>query len=75
MLEALDSVVDSYYFTTIEDKRSSTLDTFHTKKKYFLYEDYREAIKKARENLKTEEILVITGSLHFISQVRKFIRS
>ena len=75
MLEALDSVVDSYYFTTIEDKRSSTLDTFHTKKKYVLYEDYREAIKKARENLKTEEILVITGSLHFISQVRKFLRS
>lgn len=74
MLEVLDSVVDTYYFTTIEDKRATSLDSFHTQKKYYLFEEYDKAILTAIKELGKDEILVITGSLHFISEVRAFIK-
>ncbi|MDE7095150.1 MAG: hypothetical protein K2O23_01570, partial [Anaeroplasmataceae bacterium] len=62
-----------YYFTTILDKRaSSPLDfTSFTEKNYEVIEDYKDAISYATKNLEEEELLVITGSLHFISEARK----
>ncbi|MCM1131210.1 MAG: Mur ligase family protein [Roseburia sp.] len=73
MLEVLDLVVYKYYFTTIMDKRAGNALEFidYTKKPYEVINDYQEAIDKAIFDLNDEELLVITGSLHFISEARK----
>ncbi|MDE6660224.1 MAG: bifunctional folylpolyglutamate synthase/dihydrofolate synthase [Anaeroplasmataceae bacterium] len=73
MLKILDTVTHKYYFTTILDKRASSPSDFTslTEKSYEVIEDYKEAISKAISDLDEEELLVITGSLHFISEARK----
>ncbi|MDE7213517.1 MAG: bifunctional folylpolyglutamate synthase/dihydrofolate synthase [Anaeroplasmataceae bacterium] len=73
MLKSLDKVTYKYYFTTILDKRASSASDFtsFTEKSYEVIEDYKEAISYATKNLEEEELLVITGSLHFISEARK----
>ena len=38
-----------------------------------IYEDYKEAIKLELEKLKADEVLIICGSLYFISDVRKYL--
>ena len=73
MLKSLDEIAYFYYFTTIVDSRATEVNYFKelTSKEYVLIDDYREAINKALEDKQADEILVITGSLHFISEVRK----
>ena len=76
MIEALDTIADSYYFTTIVDKRATEISLFEglTKKPYQLIENVEKALKKAVKELNTDEILIITGSLHFISIVREYFK-
>ena len=71
MLNCLDEVSDFYYFTSIIDKRATDVNYFKdfTQKPYKLIDNYIEALDYAIANLKEEELLVITGSLHFISSV------
>jgi len=38
-----------------------------------IFEDYKEAVELELKKLKTDEILVICGSLYFISDVRKYL--
>ncbi|MDE6407279.1 MAG: bifunctional folylpolyglutamate synthase/dihydrofolate synthase [Anaeroplasmataceae bacterium] len=73
MLEILDSVADEYFFTTILDKRAGSASDFtnYTVRPFEVIEDYQEAIHKAVLYLGKDELLVITGSLHFISEARK----
>ena len=73
MLEILDLIASKYYFTTIMDKRAGNAIEFteYTKKPYEVISNYQEAIHKAVSKLKDEELLVITGSLHFISEARR----
>lgn len=73
MLHKLDKVAVQYYFTTISDRRASTIEdiTVNTQKPFQWYENYIDAVKMALSELKSNELLVITGSLHFISEVRK----
>lgn len=73
MLAKLDRVADQYYFTTITDRRASTIEDIiiNTQKPFQWYENYKSAVKMALSELKPDELLVITGSLHFISEVRK----
>lgn len=73
MLKILDEVAYAYYFTTILDKRASNLKDFikYTKRPYEVFNDYKEAISTAIQNLEKNDLLVITGSLHFISEARK----
>ncbi|MDE7264477.1 MAG: hypothetical protein K2N64_07435 [Anaeroplasmataceae bacterium] len=72
MLEKLDEVAELYYFTTILDARASNVEDFSqiTKKPYKLYSEYKAAIKESIRDLKESELLVVTGSLHFISEAR-----
>lgn len=72
MLHLLDEIAEQYYFTTIEDKRATKVTYFETftSKPYELIPDYRQAIGQAYQSLKQDEILLITGSLHFISMAR-----
>ena len=71
MLSSLDQVTSYYYFTSIIDKRATDVNYFKefTNKKYTLIDNYKEALDIACRDLKEDEILVITGSLHFISNV------
>ena len=75
MIASLDKVASKYYFTTINDKRATNSNEFinYTTKDYEVFADYKEALTKAQKELKADEILVVTGSLHFISQVRKYL--
>lgn len=73
MINILDEVTNFYYFTTINDKRASNLIDLSilTKKPYLAYEEYEKALNEALKDLNNDELLVITGSLHFISIIRK----
>lgn len=75
MINILDEVTDLYYFTTINDKRASNLIDLSilTCKPYLEFEDYKKALNEALINLKNDELLVVTGSLHFISIIRKIL--
>ena len=75
MINHLDKITDYYYFTTINDARATNVMEFskYTSKNYSLFNDYKEAINKAKSELKGDEMLIITGSLHFISLVREYL--
>lgn len=72
MLNKLDEVTDYYYFTTINDTRATDFNEFlaFTNKKSS-FGDYDQIFLEAISNLKDNELLLITGSLHFISNARK----
>ena len=74
--EKLDEITDMYYFTSIMDKRATDVNHFKqfTNKEYILVDNYVEALDKASAELKDDEILVVTGSLHFISNVITYFR-
>ncbi|MDE7100906.1 MAG: hypothetical protein K2O05_03530, partial [Anaeroplasmataceae bacterium] len=69
MIHLLDSEAHQFYFTTLEDKRAVDLEFFHdlTSKPCEFFLDYEEAICKAIKDRKENELVVITGSLHFVS--------
>ena len=75
MINLLDKVTDFYYFTTINDARATNVIEFSkcTSKKYSLFDNYKEAIDAAKNEIKDDEMLIITGSLHFISLVREYL--
>lgn len=75
MVEKLDELAVSYYFTSLQDTRATSVDYFKrwTKKPYELFEAYQEALDKAIGELKEDELLVVTGSLHFISVARFYL--
>ena len=73
MIKELNHIASYYYFCGLDDLRATNPIEF-TKDLLIPYEiakNYEEALKSAIPNLKKDEILFITGSLHFISQVRK----
>ena len=74
MIESLDEIADYYYFTSINDLRKTDSNDFvsYTNKEYEIINDYKECIDKAIKELKSDEILLMTGSLHFISQARSY---
>lgn len=76
MLNKLDTISDSYYFTAINDLRATDPNVFkeYTKKEYTIINNLEECINTAIRQLKDDEALLITGSLHFISMVREIIK-
>lgn len=74
MLNKLDGICDFYYFTSMEDLRATNPIEFSkfTNKAFVIISDFRECINKAISELKPDELLLITGSLHFISMVRNY---
>lgn len=74
MINMLDEVVDYYYFTTINDTRgTNVLEFLSCTNKPYEYGMEEEMIEKALCNLLDDEVLLITGSLHFISEARKIV--
>ncbi len=76
MVRTLEEITEMFYFTTLTDKRSTQVEEFSllTSRPYKLYEHMEEALKEAMLHLNKEEILVITGSLHFISEMRRILK-
>ena len=74
MIKVLNNIANKFYFTNIDDLRKSNTSDFlkYTDIESVVIEDYKEAIDLAVKENKGELIL-ITGSLHFISLVRKYI--
>ena len=75
MLRALDEIASDYIFTTINDSRaSSIMDILSVNQKpYKAIDDYKEALSYL-DNFGPDEIILVTGSLHFISLVINFLK-
>ncbi|QWC00667.1 bifunctional folylpolyglutamate synthase/dihydrofolate synthase [Mycoplasmatota bacterium] len=76
MIEELDNFCDELYFTEFEYQRRADaeelyFESTHYKKSY--HHDYKEILYKLLESLKKDDILLITGSLYFISEIRKLL--
>ncbi|MCA0982587.1 bifunctional folylpolyglutamate synthase/dihydrofolate synthase [Halobacillus yeomjeoni] len=75
MLGMLDQIADAIYFTTFDFPRSlkaEQLREYSSITNSYVYPDYREAIKQASSQVERGEVLLITGSLYFISLVRDY---
>lgn len=74
MIKRLEDITDYFYFTKINDIRQTEDIHFenYTKLKFETFNDFKMALDIATNGLKNDEILLITGSLHFISQVREY---
>lgn len=74
MINSLNEITNKYYFTSINDLRATDISEFIniTNIKSEVISDFKECIDKAINDLKYE-ILIITGSLHFISMVREYL--
>ena len=72
MLAKLDEITSKYYFTTINDKRASDPEEFshYTSKSYYVLDNLDECLKNALGD-RCCDLLLVTGSLHFISVVRE----
>ncbi len=72
----LDTIVDEFHFTQIEYYRSATAEELYNESHCdlkFIHESAKEAFNSLSSSLKNDEVLVITGSLYFISFIRPFL--
>lgn len=76
MLKKLDEIALRYYFTTIIDTRACDVNVFKkaTNIESICFNDINECIDVALKELKDDEILLVTGSIHFISIARNLIK-
>lgn len=76
MIQKLEEVTDQFIFTEIDDlrKKDATILKQEATKPASIITDYKEAIEKGKELVQKNDILLITGSLHFISFVIKYLK-
>ena len=75
IIEVLDNVCDEIYFTEFEYERRADAKTLFDESHHFnkkLYSNYKEIFYRLTD-LKENEILVVTGSLYFISAIRNLL--
>lgn len=75
MIEELDNFCDELYFTEFEYQRRADaeelfLESTHYHKSF--HKDYQAIFNQLR-NLNDDEVLIVTGSLYFISEIRKML--
>ena len=74
MIKKLEEITDYFYFTKIIDLRQ--IEDIHfedyTNKEYEINNDFKNCLDTAIANLDKNDILLITGSLHFVSQIREY---
>ncbi len=73
IIHELDAFVDEFHFTQIDyyrgAKASELYDESHHQCK-FIHEDAHQAFFELASSLQNNEVLVVTGSLYFISEIR-----
>ncbi|WP_459499265.1 bifunctional folylpolyglutamate synthase/dihydrofolate synthase [Bacillus sp. C1] len=77
MVGQLETVADEMIFTTFTFDRAipaKELAAYSNKEKKQIFENWKEAIDAKINNLQERDVFIITGSLYFISEVRKYIR-
>ncbi len=76
IIAELDNIVDEFHFTEIDyPRRANAIDLYnesHHPNKH-VHTDFRMIFKALERLLKQDEILLVTGSLYFISEIRKLI--
>jgi len=75
IIEELDNFCDELYFTEFEYQRRADAEELFLESSHYhksFHKDYK-AIFHQLTNLKANEILVVTGSLYFISEIRKLL--
>ena len=74
MIKKLEEITDYFYFTKIIDLRQ--IEDIHfedyTYKEYEINNDFKNCLDTAISKLDKNDILLITGSLHFVSQIREY---
>ncbi|MDR7073665.1 bifunctional folylpolyglutamate synthase/dihydrofolate synthase [Fictibacillus barbaricus] len=74
MMKELKDIIKGVYFTTFDFPRAAFANQLLAESPFQnakAIEPWEEALAEAKKQLKGEDILVITGSLYFISEVRK----
>ena len=69
----LDTVVDEFHFTQINYYRSALASELFEESHHeckFIHENAKATFMELRSSLKADEVLVVTGSLYFISEIR-----
>ena len=76
MINHLSKIANKFYFTTLKDLRATDplLFSKYTNIESECFVDFKECLTKAMNELKDDELLLITGSLHFISTVRAYLK-
>ncbi|MBN2504829.1 MAG: bifunctional folylpolyglutamate synthase/dihydrofolate synthase [Bacilli bacterium] len=74
IIAELDNIVDEFHFTEIDyPRRANAIDLYnesHHPNKH-VHTDFKAIFKALERLLKVDEVLLVTGSLYFISEVRK----
>ncbi|MGX1899963.1 bifunctional folylpolyglutamate synthase/dihydrofolate synthase [Thermolongibacillus altinsuensis] len=77
MIEALANIAETITFTSFDFPRAATAEELaeqcnhHAKQ---CVDDWKQWIKQKRKTARNDDLIVITGSLYFISDVRKFLK-
>lgn len=78
MIEKIDKIAEQITFVDFDFPRAAkaeTLFSISTAKQKKVEKDWRQAVSDQISQLKNNEMLVITGSLYFLSEVKPFIAS
>ena len=70
MLEVIKGFADSVTLTSFDDFRFVDLDDYETNDIKYI-KGFDHAYQSLKENLKADEMILITGSLHFVGYVKK----
>lgn len=77
-IRMMEGAASEIYFTEIDLPRAAKADLLAEESRHpckFVQEDWRALLLTLRGNLREDELLVITGSLYFIAEVRSFLCS
>lgn len=77
MVGELETIADELIFTTFTFDRAISaeqLAAYSHKESKEVFENWQEAIDTKMRALQENDVFIITGSLYFISEVRKYIR-
>lgn len=77
MVGQLETIADEIIFTTFAFDRAISADTlasYAKKESKLVFENWKEAIDTKVKMIGENDVFIITGSLYFISEVRKYIR-
>jgi len=76
MVEQLETIADEMIFTTFKFDRAISAEALaaHSKRESkHIFENWQEAISRAMDSLQEDDIFLLTGSLYFISEARKYV--
>jgi dihydrofolate synthase / folylpolyglutamate synthase len=76
IIEELDNFCDELYFTEFEYQRRADAEELFLESSHYhksFHKDYRKIFDQLRNELLENEVLVVTGSLYFISEIRKIL--